>query len=114
MGLPTEQNRTINHEAIAINFRNFFSGGGRRLLGSRVRLCDRTCGQIRGCVAHTRVNGWRAGGCVSSQRRALSNVNQNDGLSSFGGRGAKTYLTALRMENRRFAVSQSRGGQQQG
>lgn len=64
-------------------------------------------------MGYTRVNGGRASGGIPSQRRALSDVNQDDGLSSLGRRGAQTYPTAFRVENRRPTLPQPRDGQQQ-
>lgn len=116
MGLPTDSAKSTKYrEVSAINLQNsLFSHRDRRLPGSRVRLCDRTCGQVRGCVGHTGADGGRAGGGVPSQGRALSDVNQDDGLPSSGGRGTETHPATLRMENRRSAVPQSRDSQQQG
>lgn len=95
-------------------FPNFSSLiANRRLPGSRVRLRDRTCGQVCGCMGYTCVNRGRASGGVSSQRRALSDANQDDGLPSLGGRSIQTYPTAFRVENRRPTLPQSRNGQQQ-
>lgn len=114
MGLPT----TIQRNRDAVPTRSisgiFFLHRNRCLPRSRVRLRDRTCGQVRGGLGHTRADGGRAGGGVPSQRRALSNINQDDGLPSFGGRGAETYPTAVRMADRRPDLPQSRDGQQQG
>lgn len=63
-------------------------------------------------MGYTGVNRGCSGGRVSLQGRTLSNVDQNDGLSPTGRRGAQTYLETIRMEDRRASLSQSRDDKQ--
>lgn len=79
---------------------------------SCLRLRDRASSAIRGRMAYSCLNGGCSGRGIPSQGRTLSNVDQNDGFPSTGRRGAQTYLEAIRMEDRRTSLSQSRDGEQ--
>lgn len=98
--------RVLN--AFERKFYNLF----RCFLRPCMRLRDSTCGPIRRHMGYSRVDRRCSGRSVPLQERTLSNVDQNDGFSSAGRRGAQTYFGAIRMENRRSALSQSRDGQQ--